>query len=294
MLLPLTDLLLLQPLVLANPPDPVFLREMARWGWEWRERLLLSPLSASTRRTAETRPVWWRSRSRARAGGSASCSSKSSRRPGAPWYVKLVGFPPASGVPPASRLPPSLPGAWGEPPKPVGTSPKLLQWERRRGWPVPGVSPCAGDCHASPAQLLVLQDSGRLCSDSSLAGFRATEGELCQCLRPSPRPRRPEHTGHSLLCSQDGSLWTRRTVTAAWSLAQNDSPRSARSEWAPAGPGERGGKPRGVGLCPWDPQLFVHHLEKLDFFCWGLGSEFLGLVMLGLPQSEGFPEVSGL
>lgn len=226
--LPLADLHPLQPLVPPNLLGPVFLRKMARWGWSWRERLLLSPLSASTRRTAETPPARWRSRSRVRAGESASCSSKSSRRPGALWYVKLVGLPPASGVPPASRLPLSLPGAWGDPPEAVGTSPKLLWWERRHGWPVPGVFPCAGDRRASPMQLLALQDSGRLCSDSSLAGFRVTEGELCWCLGPSPC--RPEHAGHSLLCSQDASPWTRRTVTVAWSPAQNDSPRSARSE----------------------------------------------------------------
>lgn len=96
---------------------------------------------------------------------------------------------------PPSQLPPSLAGAWGDPRwgHSGGDIPgfqNLLQWELL--WlahPCARVSPRAGEHPTAPTHLLSLQDSGRLCSDSSSAGFRVMEGESCQRLGPSPRPR---------------------------------------------------------------------------------------------------------
>ncbi|NXE30365.1 ARHGB factor, partial [Ardeotis kori] len=63
----------------------------------------------------------------------------------------------------------------------------------------------------SQLQLKILQETGRLCGDSGLAGFRATEGELCWRLGSSPRPRllsapsaSPPLPGRLSLDSQDG------------------------------------------------------------------------------------------
>lgn len=143
---------------------------------------------------------------------------------------EMSGVTPGSRVLPSSWLPPSLAGAWGDLPEAVGAIPgfqNLLQWELLRlawPWPRARVSPRAGEHPTSPTLLLVLQDSGRLCSNSSLASFRMMEGESCWQLGPVPMSLSPEHTGQSLLCSQDASPWTRRMVTVAWSLGRSGSP----------------------------------------------------------------------